>query len=282
MALTGANVPLAKIIVAHVPVTAFLVFRFAVSTAALVLLARREAGPRLSSTTPAQMRDLFAMSLFGMVGYTILIFEGVRRTSAADAGIIAATLPAVVAVLSLPLSTDRMRWGQWASVALAVAGVLLVQAGAAGGGVSSLVGNALVAGAVLCEAAFVIIGKRLAPPFGPLRLALGANVVGLVLSLPLLGLEAQAFDAAALTPLQWLQAVWYVLSASVLCLWLWYRGLPHLPTWLAGVATSALPVAALALSAVLLDESIGPARLAGAALVVAGIALGAAAARNRP
>ena len=69
---------------------------------------------------------------------------------------------------------------------LAVAGLMLVQAtSAAAGGGTSLVGNLLVAGAVLCEASFVILGKRLAPPYRPLRLALGANLVGLVLAIPL-------------------------------------------------------------------------------------------------
>ena len=53
------------------------------------------------------------------------------------------------------------------------------------------------------------------------------------------------------------------------------RGLPYVETWLAGLATAAMPVAALAMSALYLGETIGPARLAGAALVIAGIVLGA-------
>lgn len=280
MTLTGANVPLAKAIGAHVPIYAFLVFRFALSTAALAILARWEPGPRLHTMSRIQMRDVVAMSLFGMVGYTVLIFEGVRRTSASDAGIIAATLPAVVALLSVLLLADRLHARQWAAVALAVAGLLMLQTGS-GGGESSLAGNALVGGAVLCEAAFVIVGKRLAPPFRPLRLALGANAAGLALSLPLLLVDAGALARVAeLSSWVWLQCVWYVLSASVLCLWLWYRGLPYLPTWLAGLATAALPVSALVFSALFLHEAIGPAKLLGAALVIVSIVLGAAAARR--
>jgi probable blue pigment (indigoidine) exporter len=61
----------------------------------------------------------------------------------------------------------------------------------------------------------------------------------------------------------------------VFCLWLWYGGLPHVETWLAGLATAAMPVTALAASALYLGETIGPVRLAGAALVIAGIVLGA-------
>jgi drug/metabolite transporter (DMT)-like permease len=215
------------------------------------------------------------MSLLGMVGFTVLMFEGLKRTGAADAGIITATLPAVVALLGVAIAGDRLSRPQTLAVALAVAGLLLVQASGAASGPSSLMGNLLVGGAVLCEASFVLLGKRLAPPYRPLRLALGANLVGLVLSIPLALGELPDFDVRAVTPGMWVLGIWYSLAASVICLWLWYRGLPHVETWLAGLATAAIPLAALAMSALYLGEVIGGWKLAGATLVIAGIALGA-------
>lgn len=282
MALTGANVAFGKAIVAEVPVYAFVLFRFAVASAALVLLVRGEPGPKLADMSGREWRDLTLMALIGMVGFTVLMFEGLKRTAAVDAGIITATLPAVVAALGVALAGDRLSRPQLLAVALAVAGLLLVQATGAAGGTSSLIGNLLVGGAVLCEASFVFLGKRLAPPYRPLRLALGANLVGLVLAAPLALIDAPAFDARAVTPGMWLLGTWYALAASVICLWLWYRGLPYVETWLAGLATSAIPLAALAASALFLGETIGPAKLAGAALVIAAIALGALAAGSDP
>jgi len=46
--------------------------------------------------------------------------------------------------------------------------------------------------------------------------------------------------------------------------------LRHAETWLAGLATAAMPVAALATSALYLGEAIGLAQLAGAVLVIGG------------
>jgi drug/metabolite transporter (DMT)-like permease len=275
MTLTGANVAFGKEIVAAVPIYVFVLFRFIVACAALAPLAAAEPGPKLREMTAGQRRDLGLMSLLGMVGFTVLIFEGLKRTGAADAGIITATLPAVVAVLGVALAGDRLLRPQGLAVALAVAGLLLVQASGAAAGPSSLAGNLLVGGAVLCEASFVVLGKRLAPPYRPLRLALGANLVGLVLSIPLALAELPGFNVASVTPGMWLLGIWYSLAASVICLWLWYRGLPYVETWLAGLATAAIPLAALAMSALYLGEAIGPWKLAGAALVIAGIALGA-------
>jgi drug/metabolite transporter (DMT)-like permease len=275
MTLTGANVAFGKAIVAAVPVYAFVLFRFVVASAALLLVVRGESGPKLKDMAPGQWRDLGLMSLFGMVGFTVLLFEGLKRTSAADAGIITATLPALVAVLGIALMGDRLSRPQIAAVGLTVGGLMLVQAAGAATGASGFVGNLLVGGAVLGEACFVLLGKRLAPPYRPLRLALGANLVGLVLSLPLAAAEVLSFDWRSVPLSIWLLGTWHALTASVICLWLWYRGLPYVETWLAGLATAAIPLTALALSALFLGEVIGGWKLAGAALVIAGIVLGA-------
>jgi len=279
MTLTGANVAFGKAIAAEIPVYAFVLFRFAVASAALAVMVRGEPGPRRRDMQPAQWRDLGLMALLGMVGFTVLMLEGLKRTAAVDAGIITATLPAVVAALGVLLSGDRLSRAQLFAVALAVAGLLLVQTTGAARGTSSLIGNLLVGGAVLCEASFVILGKRLAPPYRPLRLAFGANLVGLGLAIPLVLIDAPALDLFAIRPAMWLLGTWYALAASVFCLWLWYRGLPHVETWLAGLATAAIPVVALATSALYLGETIDPAKLAGAALVIAAIVLGALSSR---
>jgi drug/metabolite transporter (DMT)-like permease len=275
MALTGANVGFGKAIAAAVPVYIFVLFRFVVASLALVPMAAAEPGPKLLQMSRREWRDLTLMALLGLVGFTVLMLEGLKRTAAADAAIITATLPAVVAALGMLLVGDRLSRLQIVAVALSVAGLLLVQATSARVGGATLVGNLLVAGAVLCEASFVILGKRLAPPYRPLRLALGANLAGLVLAIPLALLDVSAFDPRSVTLDMWMLGTWYALSASVLCLWLWYAGLPYVETWLAGLATAAMPVAALATSALYLGETIGPARLTGAALVIAGIVLGA-------
>ena len=97
MTLTGANIAFGKAVVAAFPIYVFVLFRFAVSCLALMAIAPTEDGPRLKEMSRREQRDLVLMSLLGMVGFTVLMFEGLKRTSAADAGIITATLPAVVA-----------------------------------------------------------------------------------------------------------------------------------------------------------------------------------------
>jgi drug/metabolite transporter (DMT)-like permease len=230
MALTGSNVAFGKAIAAFFPVYIFMLFRFAIASLALAPLALAEPGPRLARMSRREGSDLALMALLGLVGFTALMLEGLKRTAAAETS-------------------------------------------AAGGG--SLAGNALIAGAVVCEGSFVVLGKRLAPPYRPLRLALGTNLAGLLLALPLALLDVPAFDVRSVPIEMWLLGVWYALSASVFALWLWYAGLPHVETWLAGLATASMPVSALAVSGLYLGEPIGTARVAGASLVIAAIVLGA-------
>ncbi len=271
MALVGSNVALGKAIVRDVPIYAFTFFRFALSSLALLALAAHETGPRLRDLTRTEARDLVAMAAFGMVGFTVLMLEGVKRTAAADAGIITATLPAIVALFGVAAFRERLTRVRAGAILCAVAGLALVQATGAREAATSTLGNVLVGGAVLCEAAFVILAKRLAPRYQPFRLALGANLVGLVLALPLLAVDWPTLQLAAIAPATWAAMAWYALVASILSLWLWYRGLPHVETWRAGIATAALPIAALTVSATTLGEPLTPLRLAGAALVIAGI-----------
>jgi drug/metabolite transporter (DMT)-like permease len=275
MTLTGTNVAFAKAIVAEFPIYVFVLFRFAVASAALALLVGAEPGPKLRGMTGSERRDLALMALLGMVGFTVLMFEGLKRTAAADAGIITATLPAVAALLGVLFAGDRLSRPQGLAIVLAVAGIALVQVSGAVPGTSTVVGNLLIGAAVLCEASFVLLGKRLAPPYRPLRLALGANLVGLVLSLPLALPQLPGFAPDAVPAATWALGIWYALASSVVCLWLWYGGLPYVETWLAGLATAAVPVAALAASSLYLNEAIGLPRLGGAALVMTAIALGA-------
>ncbi|HEX2337015.1 MAG TPA: hypothetical protein VHI72_11115, partial [Hyphomicrobiaceae bacterium] len=53
--------------------------------------------------------------------------------------------------------------------------------------------------------------------------------------------------------------------------------LPDVETWLAGLTTAAIPVTALAASALFLDETIDAWKLLGGALVLGAIVLGAVA-----
>jgi|GEM_PF-2050802 len=275
MMFTGANVPFGKLIIEDMPIYIFLAFRFLIASAALAVLVRSEPGPRLRSMTAGQWCDLVILGLFGSVLFMAFILEGSKRTSATEAGIITATIPAAVVLLGLMFFRRRPTSGQALLIILAVLGLCVTQTGPAVAGPQRILGNLLVGLAVFCEASFVVVSQRMSGTFRPIRLSLGVSLVGFVLSLPLMVSQLGQLDLGAIPASIWLLAIWYALSSSVICTILWYRGAAHVEPWMAGLATAALPVTAIFLATIVLGEPFTMHRLAGAAIVITALVVGA-------
>ena len=276
MTMTGANVPVAKRLVTAFEPETLLALRFALATVVLVPLAHAESGPRLADLSARQWRSIAILGVVGSVMFTWFILAGVQRTSAASAGIILSALPAVVALIGFARG-DRPRFADVAMIGLAVVGVALVQVHTMHDGASghdSLPGNLLVLMAVLCEAAFVIAARRISAEVAPMRLCLGVALVSLLATLPGALATADTARLVAVPAATWALFAGYVLTSSVLCTWLWYLGVRHVEPWATGLATAAVPVAALATSVFAFAEMASALQVAGAALVVAAIASG--------
>lgn len=282
MSMTGVNVALGKLIVAEVPLYLVLALRFGIAAVALACLSRSEEGPAMVAFSRQQWGTVLVLAGIGTVLFNVLLLEGTTRTAAGDAGIITATIPATVALFGFAFRGQRLSLMQCAAVAAAVAGIAVMQAGTTHrtGPTSSGLGNMLVGCAVICEAVFVMQSGRISGMVKPVRLSLAVTLASFALILPLAVPEFAAFDATALPVQTWLYIIWYAITSSVLNPILWFRGAAHVETWMAGLATAAIPVAALAVSSVLLGEPLEAYRLAGALLVIAAIVLGSVSARS--
>lgn len=276
MAMNGANVPIAKLVVAQIAPEPLLVLRFALASLLLMVLAYSEEGPELSALSLRQWGVVAILGLVGSVMFTGFILAGVARTSGTSAGVILSALPAVVALLGLARG-DRPSCGQWSMIALAITGVAMVQVPSASAGLTvtdTLTGNIMILAAVVCEAAFVVAARGISREVPPLRLSLAVALVSLAFCMAPAWSALARLDLRQVEPRVWGLFVWYVLAASVLGTYLWYRGVGHVESWAAGLATAAVPVAALTVSAIFLQETIAPTQWLGAALVVTAIAAG--------
>jgi len=274
MALVGSYVALSKPLVAAIPLFALAFLRFAIAAVAMLpwTLPRADEAPM----APRERLLLFAMSFLGNFLFSICMLAGVSLSTATAAGVIMATLPAVVAAGSRLFLREHLGGRALAAIALAVLGIVLLQfarpADDAARG-TALLGNLLLFGAVLCEAAYVIIGKRLARVRSPLRVSALINLWGLALMTPLGLWQLARFDLAQLTPSLWLLLLFYALAASLFAVWLWMSGLRHVPANHAGVFTVALPVTATLIGVLLLGESFTALHAAALLLASAGVVL---------
>jgi drug/metabolite transporter (DMT)-like permease len=276
--LVGSNVGVGKSIVAYVPVPLFALLRFVIALAVLWPLLRPS---KMKRVARAEWINLFLQAFFGTFGFTLLMLNGVARTSAVAAGVITSTIPAVVAIFAWLFLKEKPSGRAFASIGLAMAGVLVINVAQAGdSGAGSFAGNLMVLGAVCCESLYVILSRRLTQTLPAIDICAYTHTIGFLLMLPLGASSVIGFEWSSVGLNTWLLVIWYGLSASIFSFWLWMKGIRHVDGSLAGVFCAVLPIAAALYGIVFLGER--PTIAHGIALlcVVAGIVLASLKARD--
>jgi drug/metabolite transporter (DMT)-like permease len=266
MALAGSYVALSKPLVAALPVFLLAWLRFGIGGIAMAGWLRKPADELPLSRSTKQL--LFLESFFGNFLFSICMLLGVSMTSAVSAGVIMASIPAVVALMSWLFLGEKIGARIWAAIACGATGIALLawaqhsqatvqQAASPSDPVRVWLGNALVLGAVLCEAFYAVIGKKLTGSLSPKRISAIINLCGFLLVSPLGIYTALHFDFASVRPGAWLLLVFYALAASVWTVWLWMTGSKLVPAAHAGVFTVLLPITAALVGVLALGESLG-------------------------
>ena len=282
MAMVGTSVIASKLIGTQVEPFAATALRHLLALPVLALLCGlfRPSWPRPSR------RDsliLLVQAASGSVGYTVLLIAGTSMSSAADAGVVAGTLPAMAALFAILVLGERPGLLAILGIALATAGVVLLSVG----GSSELaspwpgrsLGIALVTAAVACEVIFILGQRRLRASIEPLAMATLMSAGGLLLSLPV-AVVLWAMDGSAVSVRTTglgaaLAAIaWYAWVPTVLGFWLWYAGARRATATQAAASTAWLPLVAVVGAAVVLGETLTAYQLAALALVLAGVLIG--------
>ena len=158
-----------------------------------------------------------------------------------------------------------------------MAGIALLALARDGSGQSAAaaapLGYALLLGAVVCEALYVVIGKQLTGKVTPRRISALINLWGLALVTPFGLWQALSFDFGSVDPGHWGLLAAYAITASVVTVWLWMQGLRFVPAPQAGVFTVLLPITAAAVGVLFLGEPFGAAHLLALVMALAGLLL---------
>lgn len=279
MSLVGGYVALSKPLVAAFPVLLLAWLRFGIAALAMPHWLRR---PADEAPMTARTRGLvFLESLLGNFLFSICMLYGVSMTSAVSAGVIMASIPAVVAIGSALFLRERITLRIALAIGCAALGIgLLALTPTHGGGTEQSaqggmpwLGNVLVFCAVICEASYAVIGKSLTGRLSPRRISSLINLWGFALSTPLGLWFALRFDFGSVHVGTWALLVVYALAASIWTVWLWMTGLRRVPAAQAGVFTVLLPVSAALVGVVVLGETLAPMQLLAFAMALLGVVL---------
>jgi len=280
MSLVGGYVALSKPLVAAFPVLLLAWLRFGIAALAMPHWLRRP--PNEPPMTPHTRGLVFLESFLGNVMFSICMLFGVSLTSAVSAGVIMASIPAVVAIGSWLFLRERITARIGAAIACAAFGIGLLALAPAQAAVHASdasparmpwLGNLLIFCAVLCEAAYAVIGKSLTGRLGPKRISSLINLWGFALSTPLGIWFALRFDFSAVSVGIWVLLLVYALAASIWTVWLWMTGLKSVPASQAGVFTVMLPVSAAVVGVVVLGEDLSVPQVIAFSLALLGVLL---------
>jgi drug/metabolite transporter (DMT)-like permease len=208
----------------------------------------------------------------------LLVGEGLRHTSASHMVVFLYTAPIFAALgLHRRLPAERLQALQWVGIALAFAGIVLAFFGrgrspAAGMATQMLWGDflGLLAGAAWGATTVVVRSSRLASLPATQTLLYQLVVAFALLLAAAVGLGQADFRP---TTLAWGNLAFQALVVSFASFLVWFWLLRHYLASQLGVFSFMTPLFGVAFGVWLLHEPLEPGFLAGAALVLAGIAL---------
>jgi drug/metabolite transporter (DMT)-like permease len=275
MVFAGSSVVVGKLLSVRIPV--FLSLELSLCAALVAILPAQLA--RRHEFRLLGVRDLFYMflqALFGIVLFRVFTLYGLHFTSALSAGAITSAAPAVMAVIAAVVLREKLGHGSTIGVGLTVAGLIFMNlwGRSPAEGPGSLAGNLLVLAATVCEALLTVFRKGSGGRTGSITNTTVLVAMSGVMMLPFAFLDLRGFPLTKIDAVGWISVIYYGAVATVIAYILWGHGTLRIPAYRTGIATAALPVSAVVLSALVLGEPLVPRYLAGCAAVIAGIIMG--------
>jgi drug/metabolite transporter (DMT)-like permease len=214
---------------------------------------------------------LLVLGLIGQFLYQICFVGGVNGTSVSNSALIIGATPVVIAIASALLGRERITRLHWMGAATSAFGIYLVVGHGADFGGAHIRGDLLVMASVSCWAVYSMGAAELIERHSPLYVTGMTFTIGAV-PYTLFALPALArLDWAALSAYVYVSVVLSALLALVLCYLIWYTAIQAIGVARTSLYSNLVPVAAMAVAAVWLNEPITWIKVAGATAVLSGL-----------
>jgi drug/metabolite transporter (DMT)-like permease len=230
----------------------------------------------LHTPAPVSARDWIGLAALGVFGhglYQFFFIGGLALTSVATSSLMLAATPVVIALMSAAIGEDRVSRLHWAGALLSVVGIYGVVGRAAPGERTSLAGELMIFGAVCCWALYTIAARRLMVRHSPLGVTGISMAIGTALYVTVMLPHVTAVPWTSLGAGTYVAIVYSGLFALGVAYTIWYAAVRQIGSARTSVYSNVVPLVAMATAAVFLHEPLSLLQLAGAAAVIAGVAL---------
>ncbi|WP_428826132.1 DMT family transporter [Azonexus sp. IMCC34842] len=248
-------------------------FRFLLAGLVLAGVALASEGRIPRPRTGSEWGIVTGLAVTGIFIYALCFFYGLKYITAGRGALVVALNPVLVALAAWFLGQERMTPRKLAGVIVALAGCLTVVGngdplallqGAVG------TGEWLILGCALCWTAYTFIGRRATKTLSPLAATLWASLLGALL-LGVTALLQGGNELAEWSWRVWTSVLFLAIGGTALAFTWFADGVKQLGAARASIFVNLVPVFAVLQAAVLLNEHLGLAVLAGGLLVIAGV-----------
>jgi drug/metabolite transporter (DMT)-like permease len=264
-----------KLAVEDVPPVLLTAVRGVIASSFLVALLMRSGAETVRGLGADSIRAFVILGVLGLVISTQLSYVGYVYTTAANAAILQAATPVLVALGARVYLGERLRRRQQAGVALSSLGVLVV---ITDGRLFLLRVEELRAGdfitmiGLVSWTMYTVYGRRIVLTHSPALTTTAAYVAGTCVLVAEAALTAPLFPRPVLTLRAGLIILYHAFLGAIAHIW-WYRTVERVGASRAAVFMNVTPIVGIFLATTLLGEPVGVWEILGVVLVLAGVAL---------
>ena len=274
MFIAGSSVVVSKLLVQTLPV--FLASECSLIIALMILIPltfiTKKDLPKLDMKTTS---ILFLQSITGVFLFRVLLFFGLKFTSAIESGLITSASPAMVGILAYFILKEKLSLNRVIGIICVVVGILIVNIynsfNIPSNTLNSLKGNVLIFIAIICEALFSVLSKKTIIPIPSLYRTTIITIFSTLCFIPFSIYDILHFDFSHLNSIAYLSLLYYGIFVSVISYILWFKGISKVPASNAAVFTGIMSVSSIGLSSIILNEKILPVHVLSLLLIILGI-----------
>ncbi len=253
-------------------------FRFAVASVFLVFLTWKIEG-KLPVTKGSQIFSVLLLGLTGVFCYNLFFFKGLKLIEAGRAAIIIANNPILIALFSAVFFKEKLNAVKVAGIVISVSGAMVA---ISRGNLAELLEGNLGWGEFyifLCVASWVVfslLGKAVMSGLSPLASVTCSSITGtLLLFIP--AFREDLTHCMYYSISDWGNILYLGFFGTVLGFVWFYEGIDQIGPTKAGLFINFVPISAILLAFLILDEPLTVSLLVGTILVTTGVYL-----TNRP
>ena len=220
---------------------------------------------------------LLLLSALGIAAFNTLLYIGLQQTTATNALLINSSIPIVIVLLSSIILKTHISKIQIVGIVLSTIGVVFL---VLKGDVQSIVtlsfnqGDFWVIASSLCWASYSVLVKFRPSSLSSFEFFITTVSLGLVMLLPFYLAQGYTWEREVMILTHYAWVIGYVvLFTSILCYYLWHKGIAHIGAGKTGQFTHLMPLFGSFLAYLFLGERLEWFHLGGVVFIFGGIYL---------